>query len=115
MSHRDDCPSRGEAERRGERDYERRGYRSYSGPEEYEDCREAQRYYQDGQRRAEYRAEEEAEHERAVRRSQAQRERAEAEMAEESETFREQYPEDTDFYYQMLAAEAEVADLHAQF
>lgn len=57
MSHRWDCPSRWEAERQGERDYERRGYRTY---EPQYDCREANRAYEDGQILAEHRAEEAA-------------------------------------------------------
>lgn len=81
MSHRDDCPSRYEAERRGERDYERNGYRSYSTPYDSrfddEGCPEAQRAYLDGQRHAEYRAEEEAAEQHAAerRRQQAEYER----------------------------------------
>lgn len=77
MSHRYDCPTDYEARRRGKIDYERRGYRSYYAPDEIRDCPEAERAYQDGQRQAEYRAEEEAAERRAEGRRRHEREQYE--------------------------------------
>lgn len=76
MSHRDDCPSRWEAERRGERDQEWGRSRSSNPYEDYyhrdEGCPEAAGAWRDGYRRAERREEErqeeEAAHRRAVKR-----------------------------------------------
>ncbi len=80
MSHRDDCPSEWEARRRGERDYEDRGYRSYHTPYDGQ-CEEAVEAYRRAQRSAEYDAQDRAEAREAHRRAVQQREYAEAEEA----------------------------------
>lgn len=67
MSHQWDCPTDYEARRRGARDYEDHGYRSYRGPY---DCDEANDAYLRGQRSAEYEAERRAEEEAYERRRQ---------------------------------------------
>lgn len=67
MSHRWDCPTDYEARRAGSRDYEDRGYRSYSGPY---DCDAANEAYLRGQRSAEYEAEQRAEEQACERRRQ---------------------------------------------
>mgnify|MGYP000323028331 FL=1 len=81
MSHRFDCPSWREAERNGERDYERYGYTSlktpYDGDYHEEGCPEAAEAYRDGQRHAEYRAQEEEQERREQQRA------AERRLAEE--------------------------------
>lgn len=88
MSHRWDCPTRWEAEREGERAHEY-GRGQYSNPydernlsswERDRACPDAERAWDDGYRRAMYRAEEEAEERAAARRLAArQAEEAEAE------------------------------------
>lgn len=80
MSHRDDCPDRWTARRAGKRDYENRGYRSYSDPY---DCDEANRAYHDAQRSAQYEAEREAEYQESVRREHHRRQLLEQEWAEQ--------------------------------
>ena len=71
MSHRDDCPTRWEAERRGERDQEcgrSRASNPFDDPwHRGEGCHEAADSWRSGYRRAEMR-EEEAAHQRAIRR-----------------------------------------------
>lgn len=108
MSHRDDCMSRREAERRGERDYEYRGYRSYSAPDEIRGCPEAERAYQDGQRYAEYRAEEEAAEQRAAERRRQEREYQEQQYQEYQESYYEQMQEQDENY--LLEIDAAVAE-----
>ena len=122
MSHRDDCPSRYEARRRGERDYEDRGYRSYRTPYDShfgeEGCPEAKRAYEEGQRHAEYRAEQESEERRReeCRQVQLRQQRYEQERwDEEMEARRAEADAYDALLYEVALAEMEVADLHAQF
>lgn len=93
MSHRWDCPTRWEAEREGERAYERG---SWSNPYErkpFEDdhCREAERSWEDGRRYAERRHEEQQAEERASR--QAAQRRQWAQEEEEASYWRQQEEE----------------------
>jgi hypothetical protein len=78
LSHRDNCPTRWEAERQGARAFEY-GSPSYSNPYgRYHDrgnqCRDAERAWEDGHRRARRQAEEEAAHRRQEQRRAEQRE-----------------------------------------
>lgn len=119
MSHRDDCPSRYEAERRGELDYENRGYRNYSTPYDGHGfdhgCPEAQRAYLDGNRRAEFRAQEKAAERHSAEAARYQRQQEEQRRDEQQY---EQEREDEQLYYERLEfedAERNVAELHAEF
>ena len=82
MSHRDDCPSRWEAERQGERAQEWGRSRS-SNPHESlwpdEGCPEAAEAWRSGYRRAEMRDEEQREEEAARHRAEMRRAELEAE------------------------------------
>jgi hypothetical protein len=81
MSHRDDCPSRWEAERQGERAQEWGRSRS-SNPHESlwpdEGCPEAAEAWRSGYRRAEMREEEQREEEAARHRAEMHRAELEA-------------------------------------
>jgi hypothetical protein len=97
MSHRDDCPSRWQAKREGERAFDN-GLGSWRNPyrEDWPDqgCPEAQRAWCDGFRDAE-RREEERQIEAAQERAHEQRRREEAmyeEMYQQAQQ-EEQYPE----------------------
>jgi len=114
MSHRDDCPTRWEAERKGERDFEWGRSRS-SNPYEtisYRDegCPEAADAWRSGYRRAEFRAEEQREEEAARRRAEVRRA---YELEEEAYAYemqaREQERERQEYYAMLDQAEAESA------
>ena len=109
MSHRWDCPTPWEAEREGERAYER-GRSSWSNP--YDDrnsfdrhpCHEAERSWDRGYRYAERRHEEEVIEQRAAERRRQEREWAQQEeealYMQAQEDWQQQYDE------QMAADEA---------
>ena len=106
MSHSWDCPSTYEARRRGERDYENRGYASHRTPYD-DDCREARDAYIRGQRNAEYDAHR-AEDERRER--EAAQRRAADQRAMEEQWQHEQWERDEEMEREYEAAiEAEYA------
>ena len=89
MSHRWDCPTRWQAEREGERAFER-GSGRWNNPYdrqrfERDNCREAQRSWEDGHRQAERRAEEQA-----IERRQSERREQEREWARLDQIAQEQ-------------------------
>ncbi len=108
MSHRWDCPSRWDAEREGERAFER-GAARWSNP--YDDwagngCREAERHWEDGYRAAERQAEYRAEEARAERAAAERREWARQEAAAEEEYYwRQQQEEEEAEYWRQQEAE----------
>lgn len=104
MSHRWDCPTRWNAERQGERAFER-GDGSWSNPYarqpgQWDNCRDAERAWEDGRRSAERREEE---HRIEARQ---QRQRAEQRQWEEQARWaeRQQYEEDRQYEAAMEAA-----------
>jgi hypothetical protein len=107
MSHRWNCPTRWEAERQGERAYER-GEGSWRNPyrEEWgrDHCEDAERAWRDGHRNAERHEEER----RAEQRQQERRQREQQEQwdyeRQQSEAYFDQLEEDDRYYRAMEAA-----------
>lgn len=114
MSHRDSCPPRWEAEREGERSFER-GYGSNPYRDSWGDrrCPDAERNWDYGYRAAERRAEEEALHQHQIQRRRAEERAMEDEYwrQEEQRYYDEQMSaqiaaEQTAYYDEIQAAEA---------
>jgi hypothetical protein len=101
MGHRWDCPTRWEAERQGERAFER-GYGSNPYRETWGEthCCEAERSWEDGRRAAELRDEERRSEERAAHRRREAREMEEAYYRQlDEEQMQRAYEQEANDYY----------------
>lgn len=115
MSHRDSCPPRWEAERQGERAFER-GYGSnpYRGDFHDEGCPEAERAWRSGFYGAERREEERREEERIERqRHEARRAQRDHEAEQEAAYYEDMQQQQYDEYQAQMEEEerAHYADL----
>lgn len=84
MSHRDDCPTRLDVERRADSDFRWSGYKSYA-PSEYDQCDEAQRDYEYEMSRLREREEQEIAEQRAAQRRREEEDMMRAEWARREE------------------------------
>lgn len=105
MSHRRDCPTKWEAERRGERD-QGYGTPSYSNPYsrqpfERDYCREAERSWEDGHRMAQHREEERQQEERRTQQA-ADRRRQQEEYWSHEERERLELQRQEDEYFEQM-------------